>query len=76
MNSRLPLPFIALLVIFALSLPCQAREQTLEQDTDKDGKVDRIIRFGKDGKIATMEIDSNGDGVMDRLRNTTRTSRW
>ena len=68
MKLKLSSCFLAAMALLVLFLPCEARQKTLEQDTDKDGKVDRILRFGEDGKIAVQEIDSNGDGVMDRFQ--------
>jgi len=45
----------------------QAQENMIKQDTDKDGRVDRIAHLDKGGAIKRLDIDSNGDGIKVKL---------
>jgi len=59
--------FLLILVlsgIFFLFLPgtVLAKENIVKQDSDNDGKIDRITYFDRAGKISKLEKDSDGDG--------------
>jgi hypothetical protein len=62
--------FGALLIWVGLCqlVSASAKGDVIKKDTDKDGKIDQIAHFDKEGKITRLEIDSNADGFMDRLQ--------
>jgi antitoxin component YwqK of YwqJK toxin-antitoxin module len=66
-NRRNFLLFLVLSGIFFLSLPgtSSAKENIVRQDSDNDGKIDRIAHFDQAGKISKLEEDSNRDGTYD-----------
>ena len=45
-----------------------APPQTVEKDTDNDGKIDRIIHFDARGRAVQFDIDTNADEIMDRFQ--------
>lgn len=42
--------------------------RVIKQDTDGDGRTDRIARLDTAGGIVTLEIDTDGDGRMDTFQ--------
>ena len=64
---------VSFLTILTIAIPLWpesvwARKDIVKRDTDKDGKIDQIVQFDKRGKIMKLEIDSNGDEIMDRFQ--------
>ena len=40
----------------------------MERDSDKDGKIDQVVHFDNNGQLTKLEVDDNGDEVMDRFQ--------
>jgi antitoxin component YwqK of YwqJK toxin-antitoxin module len=58
-----------LLLAIALSQPKLASaERIVRKDIDQDGHVDQVAHYDNRGKLLLLELDSNGDGVMDRFQ--------
>jgi len=64
-NSIVPLFILLVFSVFMWHGPASAMENVVQQDTNKDGKTDRIAHLNVHGKIIRLKIDSNADGVMD-----------
>ncbi|NTV58704.1 MAG: hypothetical protein HGA74_15685, partial [Deltaproteobacteria bacterium] len=60
----------ALVVCLVLlwSLSSFASDKAVKSDSNKDGKIDQIAHFDDRGKLVKLELDSNGDEVMDRFQ--------
>ncbi len=67
-NRIVPLLFLLVFSFFMCHGPAFGKEKAVQQDSNKDGKIDRIARIDENGKIIGLEIDSNTDGVMDRFQ--------
>lgn len=60
-----------LLLTIALCLPALATasaERIVRKDLDQDGHVDQVAHYDASGKLLLLELDSNGNGVMDRFQ--------
>lgn len=58
-----------LLLWIALSQPTVASaERIVRKDLDQDGHVDQVAHYDTRGKLLLLELDSNGDGIMDRFQ--------
>ena len=55
-------------IVCSWGTPAKPEPSLVKQDTDKDGRIDRIAHLDKDGEILRLEIDSDGDGFMDRFQ--------
>ena len=73
--SILMLRFFTLFLLLAVigfcvlsGIAVSAEVDAVRQDTDKDGKIDQVAFFDKEGRPVRLEIDSNGDGAMDRVQ--------
>lgn len=55
------MPAVAILVFCILVLPCQARQETMEQDTDKDGKPDLWEEYKKSETLIRRSREINLD---------------
>jgi hypothetical protein len=67
-NRIIPLFLLLVFSFFMWHDPASASENVVQQDTNKDGKIDRIAHLDEHGKIIKLEIDSNADGAMDRFQ--------
>ncbi|MBR9986015.1 MAG: hypothetical protein KFF68_08900, partial [Desulfosarcina sp.] len=58
----------ALLLLPNPTAPLAARTRTMERDIDMDGTIDQVAHMDKDGKLARLDIDSNKDGLFDKVQ--------
>ena len=60
----------ALVICLLLFWPLSgfAADKVVKSDSNKDGKIDQIAHFDDKGKLVKLELDSNGDEVMDRFQ--------
>ncbi len=40
----------------------------IRKDLDQDGQVDQVAHYDAKGKLRLLEVDSNGNGIMDRFQ--------
>src|SRR6056297_749394 len=57
-----------MIAVFTLVTSVGGFPRKMEKDTDKDGRIDRVVYFDEKGKIKRLEADSNQDGSMDRFQ--------
>jgi len=43
----------------------QITPKKVEVDSDFNGTIDRVEKYDETGKVSRVEMDNNGDGVMD-----------
>jgi hypothetical protein len=48
--------------------PRDAAGRIVRRDLDHDGRVDQVAHYDVRGKLRLLEVDSNGNGVMDRFQ--------
>lgn len=58
-----------LLLTATITLPAAAsNERIVRKDLDQDGHVDQVAHYDARGKLLLVELDSNGNGIMDRFQ--------
>jgi antitoxin component YwqK of YwqJK toxin-antitoxin module len=65
--NALKRPICGLLLIACFFTPALlfGNERIIEQDSDSDGKIDRIAHFDLSGNLVFLEVDTNGSQTMD-----------
>jgi antitoxin component YwqK of YwqJK toxin-antitoxin module len=48
--------------------PASPAERIVRRDFDHDGRVDQVAHYDAKGKLRLLEVDSNGNGIMDRFQ--------
>jgi antitoxin component YwqK of YwqJK toxin-antitoxin module len=48
--------------------PQKAAGRIVRKDLDHDGRVDQVAHYDARGKLQLLEVDSNGNGVLDRFQ--------
>ncbi len=69
-RRRLAIAVAAVMLIAAplAAEPPGARSRTISQDTDGDGRTDRIARLSAGGVLERLDVDTDGDGQMDTVQ--------
>jgi antitoxin component YwqK of YwqJK toxin-antitoxin module len=48
--------------------PANSSGRIIRRDLDHDGRVDQVAHYDAKGKLRLLEVDSNGNGIMDRFQ--------